>query len=220
MAFPLKDHNTSMCMYLTRSKKKNQESEKYVIIGKNREKTSLQPLPNSKRETVRNKLTCWLNDLHLKLCKERLVYQFNPAYKCQSSMILPKEVYLRILKKFPSLSKMIKACGLISSINSGMTIKSPREIWQEEFCTLLRSSQSHFPSGIEKTGNVMVNNIKMLQIRLSPIASYDNGSTNPIPVISADDLVKIKFIRDAHKLSSYDLKSTHYIKKATNVVKS
>ena len=103
------------------------------------------------------------------------------------------------------------ACGLISSINSGMTIKSPREIWQEGFCSLLRSSQSHFPSGIEKTGNVMVNNIKMLQIRLSPIASYDNGSTNPIPVISADDLVK--FIREAHNLGSYELKSTHYIKK-------
>ena len=137
-------------------------------------------------------------------------------------MILTKEVYLRLLKKFPSLSKMIKACGLISSINSGMTIKSPREIWQEGYCTLLRSSQSHFPSGIEKTGNVMVNNIKMLQIRLSPIASYDNGSTNPIPVISADDFVKIKFIREAHRLGSYELKSTHYIKKAThaNVVKS
>ena len=74
-----KDNNISKCMYLTRSKKKSQESEKSVIIGKNREKTSLQPLPNSKRETVRNKLTCWLNDLHLKLCKERLVYQFNPA---------------------------------------------------------------------------------------------------------------------------------------------
>ena len=58
----------------------------------------------------------------------------------------------------------------------------------------------------------MVNNIKMLQIRLSPIASYDNRSTNPIPVISADDLVEIKFIREAHKLGSYELKSTHYIK--------
>ena len=41
-------------------------------------------------------------------------------------------------------------------------------------------------------------------------------------MISAEELVKIKFIRDAHKLGSYELKSTHYIKKAThaNVVKS
>ena len=108
---------------------------------------------------------------------------------------------------------MIKACGLITSLDSGMMIKNPMSIWHEGFCTLLRSSQSNFPNGIEKTGNIMVNGIKMLKIRLSPIASYDNECINPIPVISEDDLIKVKFIREAHKLGSYELRSTHYIKK-------
>ena len=67
-----------------------------------------------------------------------------------------------------------------------------------------------------------MNGIKMLKIRISPIASYDNECINPIPVISEDDLIKVKFIREAHKLGSYELRSTHYIKKAThgNILKN
>ena len=118
---------------------------------------------DSKKEVIKRKLICWLDNLHLRLFKEKLGYQFDPAYRCSSNMILSKEIYLKLQGKFPSISKMIKACGLITSLDSGMMITDPMSIWHEEFCTLLRSSQSNFPNGIEKTGNVMVNGIKMLK---------------------------------------------------------
>ena len=56
----------------------------------------MQLTSDSKKEVIKRKLICWLDNLHLRLCKEKLGYQFDPTYRCSSNMILSKEIYLRL----------------------------------------------------------------------------------------------------------------------------
>merc|ERR1712015_272836 len=87
-------------------------------------------------------------------------------------------------------------------------------IKRECFGLLMRTSQTHYKQNLEKLGDVKIDGIRFMSLRLQ--ANHTAlFNTNFLPVVGSNDPLRFKFIRYHHLMSYAGLRTVHSNKKST-----
>merc|ERR1712237_115206 len=114
---------------------------------------------------------------------------------------MDKATYDKALGSFFTLPKMLQFCSWVTALDLAKNgIHHQGDIIKREsFGLLMRTSQTHYKQNLEKLGDVKIDGIRFMSLRLQPNHT-ELFNTNFLPVVGSNDPLRFKFIRH-HNLS-------------------
>ena len=158
----------------------------------------------------------------LKQIRQRLVavrhfsHLLNPHEILKSCFVMDKATYDKALGSFFTLPKMLQFCSWVTALDLAKNgIHHQGDIIKREsFGLLMRTSQTHYKQNLEKLGDVKIDGIRFMSLRLQPNHT-ELFNTNFLPVVGSNDPLRFKFIRHHHLMSYAGLRTVHANKKST-----
>ena len=191
-------NQTEMCgLVLTRNRARREAEESELEQGDLvTEQIKSKQCGSEQEEVLQN----WLKKInnHLQWTGPESLIDKNYVVKCD--LVIDRPSYLSILGKMFRLEQVLRTFAYLAAIHRARTIPHIQDfdIKKEAFYLLLRTSQAHFCSDLGKVGDVQVNGITCMSLRLQMQHARAIFGGNILPVIASCDPLTVKFIRYKH----------------------